>query len=59
MAFVAPPPMSITCRAAQSRPDLPIQFPSKFEMVVPLKPAKALGLTCRIWLLLGVDEATE
>jgi ABC-type uncharacterized transport system substrate-binding protein len=36
--------------------DLPIQFPTKFEMVVNLKTAKPLGLTVPQSTLLHADE---
>ena len=39
--------------------DLPIQFPTKFEMVVNLKATKALGLTVPQSILLSADEVIE
>ena len=39
--------------------ELPVQLPTKFEMTVNVKTAKALGLTVPTSILLGADEVIE
>jgi putative ABC transport system substrate-binding protein len=50
----------VDCVLRGAKPaELPVQLPTKFETVVNLKTAKALGLTVPQSILLTADEVVE
>jgi putative ABC transport system substrate-binding protein len=50
----------VDCILRGAKPaELPVQLPTKFEMALNLKTAKALGLAVPLSILLSADEVIE